>query len=311
MIDSFVVRLLVDNYGLAERELTISRIKSGVENANYLVATMHTQKYVFRLYNAEHSIRGARSSESIELELQFMLEAGSHGLSVPGLVPLADGGLMGHDAGTFFALFNYVEGAEPSDFSESVASELAHAVDILYAVGAAFGQPNDTNNLSIDKRALIQHEKLIQSSPSLDQSIADIIHALHSQFLADAQPISSLKTGLVHGDIKLENTLFLHGKLQAILDFDDYRYSYLLEDTVMTLMHNLHDPAKNCIRSDRYDDLMRAITNPQLLSDINSSLKTLLRARFLYDVCKYILNDNVRLVAQLLDDKHIRRCILS
>jgi Ser/Thr protein kinase RdoA (MazF antagonist) len=310
MIDSSVVRLLVDNYGLAEDGLTIDRIKSGVENANYFVVA-RTQKYVFRVYNAEHSIRGARSSGSIKLEFRFMHEAGSHGLPVPGLVPLADGDFLGHDAGVFFALFSYIPGVEPSDFSGPVARELAHAVDILYAVGAAFRQPDDPSSLSIDKRALAQYEKLSQSSPVLGQSIAGTIHILHSQLFADAQFISNLETGFVHGDIKLENTLFLHDKLQAILDFDDYRYSYLLEDTVMALMHNLHDPAKNCIRSGKYDDFIRAITNSQLLSEIDSSLKTLLRARFLYDVCKYILNDNVRLVEQLLDDKHVHHCILS
>ncbi len=226
-------------------------------------------------------------------------------------MPLTSGDFLGHDAGTFFALFNYVQGAEPSNFSDSVARELAHAVDILYTVGETFGRPNGSSNLSIDKRALAQYEESRQSSPLLDQSIADIVHVLRSHLLANAQSISHLKTGLVHGDLKLENTLFLHDKLQAILDFDDYRYSYLLEDTAMVLMHNLHDPTKNCIRSGKYDDFVRAITNPHLLSDINSSLKILLRARFLYDACKYILNNNVRLVEQLLNDKHINRYIFS
>ena len=116
---------------------------------------------------------------------------------------------------------------------------------------------------------------------------------------------------LVHGDLKLENVLFSQGKLSAVLDFDDYRYSYLLEDAVMVIMHNLHDPSTNCLRSGRYDLFIDSIKNHDLLHEIHTSIKHLLKARLLYDVCKYAIDGRNDLVSQLFNDGHVRNHILS
>jgi hypothetical protein len=41
------------------------------------------KKFVFRFYNKEHSVRGKRNSQSIQLELDFMNRARGQGIVVP------------------------------------------------------------------------------------------------------------------------------------------------------------------------------------------------------------------------------------
>lgn len=309
MTTAKIFHILASHYHLGEQALTAERISAGVENANYLVRDGH-KKYVFRVYNATHSIRGERTLASIEQELSFMLAAGANGLTVPTPIRTTHSKVIGKTGATFFALFSFSEGVQPHVFNASVASEFAHALDVLYKVGGRFAKTAHHEDLSISKRALAKYESL-SKLPMISSHITEVIDTLHADLQANLVRLGNLRRGFVHGDLKLENTLFVGNRLSAVLDFDDYRYTYLLEETVMAMMHRLHKPEQNCIRSGNYENLVDAITNPQLKAEINTSLKTLLRARLLYDLCKCILDDELSLIKPLLSDEHIQRHILS
>ena len=118
--------------------------------------------------------------------------------------------------------------------------------------------------------------------------------------------------GVVHGDIKLENVLFQGDTVNAVLDFDDYRESYLLEELTRTLMHDLDSPERNAIRSGQFETFRVVITQDGDVPDWEmEQLRFFLKARFLYDVSVYTLNGHAGLVNELFNDPHLSKVILE
>jgi serine/threonine protein kinase len=133
---------------------------------------------------------------------------------------------------------------------------------------------------------------------------------IEKTFLKDVD--NKFSMGLIHGDIKLENILCnKSGNIIALLDFDDYRYSYLLEETTMALMHNLDSKDENLIRSGNMTNFLITIKNKELLVEINKGLSFFLKTRFLYDVIKYIRKGNITLVEELFGDPFITDLVIS
>ena len=100
-------------------------------------------------------------------------------------------------------------------------------------------------------------------------------------------------------------------QLLAVLDFDDYRYSYLIEEAVMALMHNIHSEDQNIIRSGNFNSFYQNITNQELKLEFDFGLQLLLKARLLYDLSKLLTSNKQELAKELLNDPQITTHILS
>lgn len=134
---------------------------------------------------------------------------------------------------------------------------------------------------------------------------------LHRQLESQKKEmIQDLSMGLVHGDVKLENILFESERLSAILDFDDFRFSFLLEDLVMTLMHNLHSQSKNMLRAGFYDVFISQFEESFIAGELDK-LTYLLKARLVYDCCKYTIAGKKDIVTDILTDSQVEKYILK
>ena len=76
----------------------------------------------------------------------------------------------------------------------------------------------------------------------------------------------------------------------------------------MTLMHDIHSTKSNIIRSGNYTAFLNQLTDPQLDSEFKY-LPLFLKARFLYDLCKFTIKGNQKLVLALLNDKSLSSLI--
>lgn len=297
---------LAQHYQLGD-QLAIEPIKAGVENSNYLVSTT-TAQYVFRIYNNHHSIRGERNIAQIELELEFTNEVIMQGIPAPQVINSKQGNriltIRVADEDRSSALFALLPGSSPKKFTSEIAMELGNAVNIIMQAGKKFENQDVLNS----EHNIINRSKKYFSPLQQDTRLKELISVLADQEkdLVKAQ----LPLGLVHGDIKLENILFEDNQLTGILDFDDFRFSYLLEDVVMTMMHNLHSTEENLLRSGFVDLFLKELNSKEFEQSKNH-LKTLLRFRFVYDCSKYLANDLYELVSELFEDDKIQEYILN
>lgn len=291
--------------------IKITIIKSGVENKNYLVNSNHG-KFVLRFYNQSHSIRGARSIDDIKLELEFVERARNLGIRAPQVVKNKSSNIittLNTEGGSrFVVLLTFLDGHTLREYSKLSATGLGNTVNKLFEVGKSFQDLDLKLKSDIITRCIIAYHNLETSGINIPETIT----SLWDQVVEDKGKLHPqiMAKGLVHGDLKLEKLLFdKNENISAVLDFDDFRFSYLIEEPVMAIMHNLHSKEENLLRSGNYSYFVKELKNSDLLPEIDY-MKFFMRVRFIYDVTKYLISGNNALVSELLSDNQIKLRIL-
>ena len=304
---------LRENY-LSGPSISIQPILKGVENQNYRVE-FGGQAYVLRVYSREHSTTGLRNKSEIAFELDFMEHVREQGVPTPVVFETAAGAkvaeLSFHGESHFAVLFSFVAGQEAPAYHPENARLMAetllkmHKASQTYRYDTVRRWPGNILGESLayyrDNRGIMDLHR-------------DKLDALYAQAAAEYRQIQSqpLPTGIVHGDIKLENVLFAGNAVTAVLDFDDYRESYLLEDFTRTVMHDLDSVERNVIRSGQYEQFLTMFAGDMSISAAEMGhLAAFLKARFLYDVTVYRQNGHNGLVAELFTDPHVAEVILA
>lgn len=300
-----IIKLLRDRYAIGT-PLEVVRLVAGEENNNFKVVTAN-ESYVLRLYGRVHSFKGERVNEQLEIEYKFMEQARTVGISVPKIVKNIDDEPFGFDdvIKRFYGLFVYEDlGATQGGFTNGIVSEIAGCIDNLYIASEQLVQSNSIEarmELSIVSRTKKLYTQLVRSS----ESIPTEIRRLYESCLRTEADLAKLKLGVVHGDVKLQNMLFDNEKLVALLDFDDCRVSYILEDCVMALMHNLNNKPLCLLRSGYSSRFISELKCPRLKDEISIGLSELLRWRLLYEFVKLYTTENEEAFRELLKDSAI------
>ncbi|HMT56203.1 MAG TPA: phosphotransferase, partial [Candidatus Saccharibacteria bacterium] len=234
------------------------------------------------------------------------------GIPVPNAIARPDGSSFGYDSvlGRFFALFEFMVGDILDEgFSRWSVKQIAECLDVLYEVSIESRElvrNDDSFNQSIISRAQKAYAEL-DNYPG--KEIPNVLVVFFDSCMKDNQRVSDLAEGLIHGDVKIQNLLFNNMILSALLDFDDCRKSYVIEDVVMALMHNLHSIDDCLIRSEYAQEFIDSISNPRLRQELRSGLSVLIKWRLLYELSKLLLNDNRSHFDILLQDAFIQRII--
>jgi Ser/Thr protein kinase RdoA (MazF antagonist) len=290
------------------------KTKTGIENDNYIVL-VDDKKYVFRIYNNKHSIRGKRTINSIEMELQFMKFVKKYDIPVLKLIECFDGKLV-HEiqvdrVGRLFIISKYIEGKIVKKYTKNSSRAVGVIVNNLLNASCNFqtGKEIALNN-TIFNRTKIIFDKLMSENKD---NIVAYVKDTYNELMLERQEVinKNLVRGIIHGDIKLDNILFdeSESSVLVLLDFDDYRYTFLIEEIMSALMHDLHSLNKNIIRSGNYKQFMQEINIDPIGSDMKH-LKHFLKTRLVYNLCNYILEDKIELVNEVLRDKNINRWVL-
>lgn len=305
---------VLQKYGWNSSSLRIQTISKGLENQNYLVQAKN-KKFVLRVYSISHSTTGVREKSDIEFELRYMEHLRDQGVPVALSYVNLDGSKITevsyNGQPRFAALFEFVEGEEAGAYDHEKAVSLAETLLLLRKSSQTFAYnkvrkwPGNIVEVSLSFYAENQ-SRLTESMQILD--------ALYEKCQAEYQQIqrSALPKGIVHGDIKLENVLFEGNQVKAVLDFDDYRESYLLEELTRTLMHDLHSPTKNVIRKGYFQEFYKVFEHAEDVSQFElKALEIFLQSRFIFDVTVYSLNGLQQLVQTLFADPNIGQVILK
>ena len=293
---------------------TLRPIHGGEENRNFIV-TAGDDKYVLRVYSTHHSTTGPRKPLEIEFELDFIEAAQENGVPTPPVVRPLTGArvttitLEGQPH--FAALFGYAQGSAPEIYTQEIASASAGSLLALRQTSRAFRVPcprpwpGDIVRLSLDFYAA--HHGAIASHTG----ILDRLHRVVTEGFAQALA-ASLPTGVIHGAIKLGNLLFQGSRLSAVIDFDDYRETFLLEEFTRTVMHDLDSPTRNVIRAGFYPVFHDALAaDPTVTAVEIAHLRTFLQARLIYDLAAYCIAGLSGLVDDVLSDANVQAVLLS
>ena len=311
---TFIKDFLKENYLNHSRMISIQPISKGVENKNYLVEAGE-QAYVLRVYSRQHATTGLRKKAEIAFELDFMEHARGQGVPTPAVIENLAGAKITetwlNGELHYSVLFSCMPGKEAPTYNAENARSMAetllsmHKASQTYPYNRVRGWPGNIVGASL---------AYYQENRSLTGLNKDKLDSLSAQAAGGYQKILSqpLPTGIIHGDIKLENVLFEDNCVTAVLDFDDYRESYLLEELTRTVMHDLDSVERNAIRSGQFEQFREVFLRDASISQAEMMwLGTFLKARFLYDITVYMKNGLSGLVEDLFADPHVAEIILA
>lgn len=309
-----------DIEGLIQKEysnhakIVIEPISKGEENQNYTVA-MDGNEYVLRLYSVKHSTTGLRRKQDLDFELDFIDHLRSQNVPTPHVIRARDDARVVtttiNDQIRYAVLFEYMKGEEAVSYNEENARSLAETLlqirkaSISYPYKAVREWPGNMIEMSLD---------FYEENRQRVDRYRDVLDAMYENAAEGYRQIqcASLPKGMIHGDIKLENILFDSNQVTAVLDFDDYRESYLLEELARTLLHDLDSATRNAIRSGYFNEFQEVFEKDRSISATEMThLGTFMKARFIYDVTGYLLKGYDRLVEEVFADKNIAEVILT
>ncbi len=292
----------------------IQPIIGGEQNRNFAIIA-GKERFVLRVYSTHHATTGLRKLPEIDCELDFMEAAREHGVPTPPVILTAGDAritiLIMEDQPHFATLFGYAQGTEVEKYTPEIARATAQTLLDLRRASLSFRRPSprpwpgDIARLSLAFYEA-NHERMLSHKGLLDR--------LHQSAQAGYAQIESanLPTGVIHGDVKLGNLLVKSGKIRAVIDFDDYRETYLLEEFTRTLMHDLDSPMRNAIRAGQFSIFQTALASDSTVTTGEiAHLGTFLRARLVYDLTAYALAGLDALVDEMLADQSVREVLLS
>jgi Ser/Thr protein kinase RdoA (MazF antagonist) len=320
-IDLTTARTIAERHYLASEELAeITEISEGVENHNYKVVTAQ-RTFVLRIYNQANSVTGPRTTESILRELEFMRLADTFGAPTPEVVPTSKGEMVGKwTSGEYvyhFAAFTFVDAsATRTTYTPEMLPGIAKELEGLYRASAALGADAGQKDMphGIMSRGLARYA-LLRPQLTKPSRVLSLIDALHAEAeTAGRELLAHASNGFIHGDLKLENIMFSNegsGAVTAVLDFDDYRYSFRIEDLALLIMRDIGKPTKCLLQTGLMHDLLEKIQLPEFKNEVTHYLEPLLRTRLMYDLLKLLHEDKQDIAEQILDDAYVRQLVRS
>lgn len=308
------IKTCVSNNYFSFDEIKIKQLSKGLENKNFYIE-IDNVGYIFRIYSLTHSSKGFRKATDVDEELNFISYLKEKGIPTPKVIKCINDSFYTtielEDGIHFASLFEFIAGKEADSFTPERARAIAN---VLYAIRHANKEykytitPSDYTN--IFEQSLNFYEKNLLNSGAYAEKLQIIYEetkGIYPKFISQ-----NLPQGLIHNDIKLENLLFKDNGVAAVLDFDDYRKGYYLEDMTRTIMHDLDSREKNVVRCGTLTQFLEVFEKDKEFRDKEAAyLKPLMRARFLYDVINYLQNGHTQLVEELFRDANIQKLILS
>jgi homoserine kinase type II len=201
--------------------VSCERMSSGYSNANY---RLETSAGAFLL---RHRINQDQSEVEQELDILDWLRSAE--FPAPAAIRFTGGDRwIAGPEDTYFVLLEWLEGSEPEPNHPNVTS-IARALGDFHQLPLPSGDWRHRENPLGLKAAASFADSVTSDSPEIFRIFADEYEQLRDRL---SEP---LPTGIIHGDLFPDNTLFHNDELVAFLDFEDACEDTLLIDVAMTI----------------------------------------------------------------------------
>ncbi len=238
-----LIKTALENYGLGTLQSYV-RLKHGFANESYRIVT-GKGVYLFRVHLQQ-------SFESVEKEHNMLAILKKE--HFPAAFPVADskGNTVQFMNNHPVSVYDFVEGQIP-ELNPKTVAEIAGALAVLHTMDFS-GIPEKGNSIRPENVS-----GLVRKFPVATNPIPDIFHQF-TRLWEWMEPAlhEELPTGLVHGDVFPDNTLFEGNKLKAIIDFEQFSIDQLLFDVAMCIngfcfLHNRPDTSLLEVFLDAYN----------------------------------------------------------
>ncbi len=225
-------------------------LTEGTVQTNYLLKT-EKGKFVFRYYEN-------RSKESVLFESNLIEYLKNHNYPCPAPIKNRNGRFVGIYNKKPYVLFEFVEGQHLENPNENQKKQLIRKVAELQNITKNY-RPFYRKyrwNYSIELcRELARKEAEKINTANSKEKLKWLENELSKLNLP-----RSLPKGICHCDFHFSNALFKNGKLNALIDFDDANYTFLMFDLVWLIdpfissfRWNNWQHCKNSINDDLFD----------------------------------------------------------
>ncbi|NND78994.1 MAG: homoserine kinase [Maribacter sp.] len=208
---------ILQEYGLANIS-EINAMEGGHSNTNYSIK-VNDEKYVLTLLEE----MDLKQAEQFSQLLEWL---NNHSFYTSKICLTTDGKTITHYKGKAIILKKWLLGAVVEDLSTNMLEAIGCRLAQLHTIPV----PNSISNT---------HPYDFDEFPALFEIGLDLKYEgwLKRQYTKLKSTIpTQLPKGLIHGDLFIDNVLFLNGQLSAFIDFEDARYYYLIFDIGMSIV---------------------------------------------------------------------------
>ena len=201
--------------------MQLEEIAGGFGNSNFKLTTT-TGEFLLKICDEK---------DSAELDMQIALLQHLHEYAYPTVYPILtkDEKPLTHETFGSVMLYPFLQGEQPHP-SPNTLAQLGEALAKLHHIPPISGLPRFAMGIS-------QMTPFFKEVQGTEFAMHPFVKSLKSQLESmEPQLTASLPTGLLHGDLFLDNTLFDGDEMVAILDFEEGCYDTLLIDVGMTLI---------------------------------------------------------------------------
>ncbi len=197
------------------------RLQQGFANENYRV-TSEKGIFLFRIYRQQ-------PVEHVTKEHRMLTVLQAHHFPSAFPVPDKNGNTLQVFGTLPVAVFPFIAGTIPQ-LNEQTTAEIARTLARLHTI------PPGTVPFKENVLAAKEVEKLTTRFPHRHPFLQSVINNFLRQW-KETKPFlqEKLPTGLIHGDLFPDNTLFSDNQLLAVIDFEEYCIDSLLFDVAMTM----------------------------------------------------------------------------
>ena len=203
------------------RPLKLVEIPGGFGNSNFKLITT----------DGEFLLKICDEKDSGELNMQISLLQHLYQHAYPTVypIPTKDQKRLTHEAFGSVMLYPFLQGKQPQS-SPKILAQLGEALAKLHRIPPIEGLPRFAMGIS----QMIPFFKEVQGTQFATHPF---VESLKSQLESiEPQLDAPFPTGLLHGDLFLDNTLFKGDEMVAILDFEEGCHDTLLIDVGMTII---------------------------------------------------------------------------
>eukprot|EP01080_Neovahlkampfia_damariscottae_P004291 gene4291-7647_t len=251
---------IFSEFSIDEEIQELKLIPAGWENHNYSVMT--TKK----LYFLKHMIY--KPVEDINLFLNVVDQLKKYDFPTSYPFKTKNGQFLIQYKGMNMILFEFLNGKSPEKLSEKMISQIGHSLAILHSLPRMEQKfPHYQMGYESITSFMNDHHQN-EKSPFADHEFVKFV----SQKITEINRVKKLNlpTGIIHGDLFIDNTIFKDEKLLGIIDFEDLSQMELIYDIAMTILGNCFNEFKidlNLVKSfiDEYQKV-RKLTQDEINS---------------------------------------------
>jgi homoserine kinase type II len=203
-------------------------IAAGTINTNLRVQTALGTRFL--------RVNEGKSAEEVAREAAIVLHLSGRGIPTPVPIRSTAGDWYVRWRGEIVSLFPWLAGrtlARPAVSAEH-ARQVGRALGLLHKAGDTFPdrRPGRYEPAEIERRL-----ETIAPHAAIDPLLADALARLRPELTSlRASRKDELPTGLIHGDLFIDNVLFDGDQLVALLDFEQASWGRLAYDLAVTVM---------------------------------------------------------------------------